>query len=141
MLTHRAVFQCLGILLTCSALGGCSGHGLKHLPDGYLVQRLPAPVLDGFTGTHEVALTVEDEQHGSSTVRGVAERSGRRGIKVVTTEALSFDPDFGDPETWLLIRCDTGTPGTCRGCPRDRTLQIYEDASICWCWSQVAGPF
>ncbi len=122
----------LGYLTGC----GSPAYQVSPADDGYTVQ-VPAEIMRDFPEGAEIQVTLEDPDERTTVVAGTAVRLSDNSFRIRTEQQLRFQAAAG--RTWLLISLVGLSDDTdCSGCPRDRTLQIYENESICWCWAEPA---
>ena len=116
----------------------CAHYKVEPTTSGYVLNRIPAEVMQGFPGKHRVEVGLDDPKKGKTAVTGIATKSGEHSLRIETDDRFSFEPVRN--ETWLMMRSRQGTarPGRWSGCVRDATLRAHRgNQRLCWCWSDL----
>ena len=133
---EKYVVLSISILAMFWLVNSCSrkpAYEISLVKDGYVIQ-VPTEIMKDFPEGMEIQVELDDPKRGKTAVTGKAVRMSDTTFKILSGKRLNFT---GGGNAWMLLRIVTGVDARreCSGCPRDSTLKIYMDASMCWCWS------
>ncbi|PPD43578.1 MAG: hypothetical protein CTY15_09440 [Methylocystis sp.] len=124
------------------AKSGCQSGGAKGVAQ-FAIQEaaggydlvLPPDLLARMPAKAEYKITIHDTTNKSETLTGTGSKVGANVLNVLAGNRFSLPTGRNSLLSLdvVALGINTVAGGSCSGCPRDASLQVYGDESICYC--------